>query len=408
MSGYLAMRREVDAIKCIVSLLFASMLIFSLALILGCGNQDEPIAFEPSELYGIDPSDRGLTSDGLVAYWPFNGNANDESGSSNHGTVYGASLTTDRCGRPNSAYSFDGEDDYIEVGHDPSLNVGTGDFTICCWLFMDQYPVIDVRIVGKFSRYRTGPIHADNYGYTLVVWSTGIARVGVGEAGTGEGVGSLEPLDTGRWIFLTGVRSGGVLSLYVDGEIQGSVGSSRNGDNEVTVEIGASKIDISDVRWFEGCLDDIRIYNRALSTDEIALLADPGCETEVAIDIKPGSFPNSINPRSQGVIPVAILTTSVADGDQLDFDATTVDPTSAGFGPDSAMDNDGVGQIEDVDGDGDMDLVLHFRTEDTGIDCGDTEADLTGETYSGEVIVGSDSIRTVGCGGKNGPPVAPH
>ena len=53
--------------------------------------------------------------------------------------------------------------------------------------------------------------------------------------------------------------------------------------------------------------------------------------------------------------------------------------------------------IEDVDSDGDLDLVLHFRTQDTDIQCGDTFASLTGETTSGIAIEGSDSISTVGC-----------
>ena len=54
-------------------------------------------------------------SDGLVAYYPFNGNADDESGNGNHGTVNGATLTIDRFGNENSAYSFDGIDDYIDI-----------------------------------------------------------------------------------------------------------------------------------------------------------------------------------------------------------------------------------------------------------------------------------------------------
>ncbi len=53
--------------------------------------------------------------------------------------------------------------------------------------------------------------------------------------------------------------------------------------------------------------------------------------------------------------------------------------------------------LEDVDGDGDTDLILHFRTQDTGIQCGNTSASLTGQTFSGQAIQGSDSIVTVGC-----------
>jgi hypothetical protein len=113
-------------------------------------------------------------------------------------------------------------------------------------------------------------------------------------------------------------------------------------------------------------------------------------EITVAIDIKPGSFPNSINPKSKGVIPVAILTTGA-------FDATTVDPTTVLFGATGTETVPVHSALEDVDGDGDTDMILHFNTQDTGILCGDTAASLTGETFGGVAIKGSDSIKTVGC-----------
>ncbi|MDP2729015.1 MAG: hypothetical protein Q8O55_00805 [Dehalococcoidales bacterium] len=108
---------------------------------------------------------------------------------------------------------------------------------------------------------------------------------------------------------------------------------------------------------------------------------------EVEIDIKPGSDPNSINPKSKGVIPVAILTTP-------DFDASTVDPDTVRFGPDEAEAVHWA--LEDVDRDGDTDMILHFKTQDTGIQAGDTEATLTGEPVGGQVFAGTDSVRTVG------------
>ena len=123
---------------------------------------------------------------------------------------------------------------------------------------------------------------------------------------------------------------------------------------------------------------------------EIFVATCPGGSTpvEVSIDIKPGSDPNSINPGSKGVTPVAILTTET-------FDASTVDPSTVEFGPNGAAPVHAA--LEDVDGDADLDLILHFKTQETGIACGDTSASLTGETTGGQAIEGSDAVNTVGC-----------
>jgi hypothetical protein len=110
----------------------------------------------------------------------------------------------------------------------------------------------------------------------------------------------------------------------------------------------------------------------------------------VQIDIKPGGTPNAINPRDQGVIPVAILSSA-------SFNApATVDAASVRFGPGSAASNDG-GHVEDVNNDGLPDFVFQFPTPATGIMCGDTSETLTGKTLSGISIRGSDSVVTVSC-----------
>jgi hypothetical protein len=122
----------------------------------------------------------------------------------------------------------------------------------------------------------------------------------------------------------------------------------------------------------------------------LRLTPGPAAVISVKIDIKPGSFPNSINPRSKGVMPVAILTTPT-------FDATTVDPARVLFGATGTQAAPARFAFEDVDGDGDTDMMIHFRTQDTGILCGDTSASLTGKTFGGQMIKGSDSIKTAGC-----------
>lgn len=109
----------------------------------------------------------------------------------------------------------------------------------------------------------------------------------------------------------------------------------------------------------------------------------------VSIDIKPGSFPNSINPWNRGVIPVAILSTT-------SFNATLeVDKTSLTFGRTgneaslAFCANGG----EDVNGDGRLDVVCHFYTQRTGFQTGDTEGILKGRTVGGVPIEGRDSVR---------------
>lgn len=74
---------------------------------------------------------------GLVAYYPFNANANDESGNDNNGTVNGANLTTDRFGNANSTYDFDGINDYISVNHDASLNL-SNQITMHGWIYPES------------------------------------------------------------------------------------------------------------------------------------------------------------------------------------------------------------------------------------------------------------------------------
>lgn len=123
--------------------------------------------------------------------------------------------------------------------------------------------------------------------------------------------------------------------------------------------------------------------------DEIMITGNPMLN-EVVIDIKPGTENNSINSKNKGVIPIAILTTE-------DFDATTVDASSVLFGPNGATKEHKQDHIQDIDDDGDLDMLLHFRTQDTGIQCGDTSASLTGQTVGGQPFEGSDTVNTVRC-----------
>jgi hypothetical protein len=104
----------------------------------------------------------------------------------------------------------------------------------------------------------------------------------------------------------------------------------------------------------------------------------------IQIDIKPGSWPNSINLGSSGVVPVAVLTTD-------DFDVGTLDPSTVLFAGAAPV----RWATEDVDSDGDMDLIFHFKTQELDLKQHSTQATLIGQTFDGQGIQGTDSVNIV-------------
>ena len=121
--------------------------------------------------------------------------------------------------------------------------------------------------------------------------------------------------------------------------------------------------------------------------DNVVMVKSGPTVITAIVDIKPGSDENPINTKSKGVIPVAVLSSA-------DFDATTINPSTVTFGPNGATETHGTAHIEDVNGDGLDDVVLHFNTQDSGIVNGDTEACLSANLTDGTAIEGCDSVRT--------------
>jgi len=188
--------------------------------------------------------------------------------------------------------------------------------------------------------------------------------------------------------------------IYASNTLWGAVGAQAV-ITDVYLDGWRTHVATEDINGNGWCSDDIAAvlqldgvyrYIKLAAWTSVGTLNEPEVDaiaavrTEVDIDIKPGSYPNSINVNKKGVTPVAILTTDA-------FDATTVDPVTVLFGPDKAAPLRWA--FEDVDRDGDIDMILHFRTRETGIEAGAHEACLIGLTMDGTCILGCDSVRTV-------------
>ena len=198
------------------------------------------------------------TTENLVAYYPFTGNADDGSGNNLHGTVNGPVLTADRFNNENSAYSFDGVDDVIEVSDNSLLDI-TEQISLAAWIYPTSQKT--QMIIRKGATVTPSP----PYGLSL--------------SGTGNIVFDLSPngqltqlVKTGyslnEWSFIVGTYDGTMMKLYVNGNLEEtlSVSGSLNENNNVLL-LGTRLRLTSDT--FEGILDDIRIYNKALSEGEI-------------------------------------------------------------------------------------------------------------------------------------------
>ncbi|MCX6271806.1 MAG: dockerin type I domain-containing protein [Bacteroidetes bacterium] len=206
-----------------------------------------------------------VPSNGLAAYYPFNGNANDESGNENNGAVNGAALTMDRFGKPNKAYSFDGVNDYINCGNGSSLQIAN-DITSCMWIKSSN--LTEKSPISKYT-------NSTSHGWENVTYSDGKTAFG-GRASSSYSSSnkSVVIVINNNWHFVVGQREGTTWKIFVDGELSNSAtGSSGNITNSMNLTIGnASQLNDP----FSGSLDDIRIYSRALSQSEITALYNEG------------------------------------------------------------------------------------------------------------------------------------
>jgi hypothetical protein len=221
---------------------------------------------------------------GLVAYYPFSGNAVDSSGNGNNGTINGAVLSLDRFGNSNRSYSFNGVSDYIQVPHSNSLNL-TGDLTISSWF----------RSITPINNYQTIIAKRDETFGFAYPWSLGISYA-AGSSGTEykkaffgirDSLGATHYHFTGdtiqqnTWEHLLVVVRNDTSLIYLNGQLDTAKAITilRSG-NTFPMNIGWNKIPGSEQMF--GNIDDIRIYNRAINASEIQALYQQGITSDTA------------------------------------------------------------------------------------------------------------------------------
>ncbi len=210
-----------------------------------------------------------VQSGNLILHLPFDGNADDVSGNSHHGTVYGASLTSDRNGNSGSAYKFDGTDDYILVANSPDINF-TDAITVNFWMKVEEF----------FDR-EAYPISHGNWENR---WKASITQRGLRwTVKSTDGIKDLDSetlLPLNEFINVTLYYRPNDFELYLNGELNAFTGFTGN---ILTTTHGLTIGQVlpgNNNYNFKGVLDDIRIYDYGLSVREIENLYNYGTRTE--------------------------------------------------------------------------------------------------------------------------------
>jgi hypothetical protein len=206
-----------------------------------------------------------VPSNGLVGWWPFNGNANDESGNNNNGTVNGATLTNDRFGSVGQAYEFDGINDNIE-SMNPLSNLAT-DFTISCYVSINSWQGGEFVHVGIDQNSYPRDGFGYGYGASQAVFPGQNYLALVSDIDWYQS--GYQFINLSTWYHAIVVRINNTLDYFVDGSFVGSdtISSIIPPSNSLFFGSGAPL-----TNNFNGKLDDIGIWSRALTQCEIQAL----------------------------------------------------------------------------------------------------------------------------------------
>ena len=211
-------------------------------------------------------------NDGLVAYYPFNGNANDESGNGNDGTVNGATLTLDRNGVADSAFDFDG-DDFIKALDSETLR--SGSITLSCWVYSEnnnRYVIVISKITDVSPADFGDPNQPASHSYRIRL----NGEVPFWEINTNNPWSQLSgsEISRGQWELLTVTWDGQAQKIYRNGQLDSVNENAADGNIRhlpgADLMIGRGWHPSSD--FFDGQIDDVRVYNRALSEEEVTAL----------------------------------------------------------------------------------------------------------------------------------------
>ena len=214
-------------------------------------------------------SNGGPPQEGLIAYYPFSGNANDESGNGNDGTVHGAVLCPDMSGTSNSAYLFDGDNDYIITGTSNSLMVST-EFTICAWVKLNSTGTLH-------NISAQGTVFDTTGNWEFKVLSDGTLSLTANNASHWDYSGELvTPISAGgisfgTWQHIAVVFESGQVSFYINGSLDSQVSYAVSHFNETNdgIKIGEREYSAASGDT-DGIIDEFYLYNRALSPGEIS------------------------------------------------------------------------------------------------------------------------------------------
>ena len=204
-----------------------------------------------------------IPSNGLIGWWPFNGNANDESGNGNNGSVTGATLTTDRFGNPNSAYYF-AINDIIDFGVSNDFAITSSQTkSINLWFYSTtgKYPFL--------NKYKNSVVSNSNF---FIGGDAPLFSQGDGIILTANGSNNLyQPIVAGNWFNVVAIYSGpnAIVDLYINAQhVQTAPLNYNSNISSRPLIVQGTKM-TNDYDNADGKIDDIGIWNRALTVCEI-------------------------------------------------------------------------------------------------------------------------------------------